>query len=194
MEGASLMQNPIVKMYASPGIDSVPQEVGVFSSGAGMRPDAPTFKAQPYDWKNDGTNQGHTSGRLIGNFSATQAKTADQLKIRRRGVSPFGGQYKSPGNPHSMKHSGGSFDMNPGSSHLIAGGPGQASTFVRTQTKQTKPDRGMKLPVLSHAVTRGGLVPIPTGGGFDAALSAPLASTITGWPTIFAFRKAGSIK
>jgi hypothetical protein len=186
------MQGPIVKMYASPGIDSVPQEVGVFASGAGFRPDSPTFKAKPYDWANESRDQGYATGRLIGNFAATQAKNANRLKIRRRGKAPFGGTFIPPGNPHSQQHIGGITDMNPGASHLIAGGPGAASTFVRMNTSKEKTNRGAKLPVMPNRVTRGGVLPLPTGGGFDAALAAPLTSKVSGWPTIFSFRNAGA--
>src|SRR5271157_4413454 len=46
-----------VKTFASPGIDSVPDETGVFASGAGLRPDSKTFKIYPWDWYNESSSQ-----------------------------------------------------------------------------------------------------------------------------------------
>jgi hypothetical protein len=177
-----------VKVFASPGIDSTPGEFGVIASGAAFPPVAGTYKTPPWDWANDAPEQGNEPGRLVGNFSATTAPVAADLKVRRRGLSPFGGSFQSPGNPHSQQHTGGIVDMNPGASFLIAGGPGAASSMVRLQSKIKKPNLGMKLPVLSNAVQRGGVVPLPAGGSADAGLAAPLMPKLTGWPTIFAFR------
>ena len=177
-----------VKTFASPGIDSVPDETGVFASGAGLRPDSKTFKIYPWDWYNESSSQGHSTEKLIGGFSITQAPTMDKMKVRRRGVDPFGGLFVQ--HPHSEQHPGGIVDMNPGADYKVAGGKGQASSMVRLNVSPSRPNVGMKLPVLPAGATRGGLAPIPTGGTFDGSPAVPVKPRISGWPTIFSFRSS----
>jgi len=50
-----------------------------------------------------------------------------------------------------------------------------------------KGNRGAKLPVLPIPLPRGGVTPLPTGGGSHEPLVAPLQPKISGWPTIFSF-------
>lgn len=180
-----------VKTFASPGVDSPQEEFGVFASGAGTpNPKAKGFKIFPWDWQNDAPEQGPTPGKFIGNFAATQAKPAHSMSVRRRGVSPWGGSALKL-HPHSMQHTGGNQDMNPGADYQIAGGQGQASSFVRIQsTAATNQSRGMKLPVLPQATTRGGMAAIPAGGTFDGSPAPPLMPRVNGWATVFAWKQA----
>jgi hypothetical protein len=46
----------------------------------------------------------------------------------------------------------------------------------------------MKLPVLPVETKRGGLAPMPQGGGSHEPLTAPLKSNVPGFPSIFMFR------
>lgn len=178
-----------VKTYASPGIDSGPAEFGIFVSGAAQHPITRTFKVNPWDWFNESASQGYSTEKLVGGFSATQAPTVDTLKIRRRGVSPFGGMFMQ--HPHSLQHPGGIADLNPGADYRIAGGKGQASSMVRVSAPtDAMPNRGMKLPTLPRGASRGGVANIPTGGTFDSSPAVPLMPKIAGWPTIFSFRMA----
>lgn len=181
-----MMDKPFVKVFAAPGIDSHPDEQGVFNSGAGFDPQAPTAKTQPWDWYNEAPTQHYETENFVGNFGATKAPDASKLKIRKRGLSPWGGF--GPGMRASLtyQHPGGIADMNPGADRLIAGGPGAASSFCRLHG--VRDNRGMKLPVLPQEVNRGGLAPVPSGGGGHDPLAAPLRPKIPGWPTIFAFR------
>lgn len=182
---------PFVKVFASPGIDSTPNEQGVFSSGAGLRPDTPTFKVNPWDWGNDAPSQGNDTEHLVGGVAATKAPNAKSMAIRRRGVSPWGGSALTM-HPHAQQHAGGIQDLNPGADYKISGGKGQASSFCRVEQKRDfkAVNAGMKLPVLAQEITRGGAAPIPTGGTFDGSPAAPVMPRITGWPTIFSFRGA----
>lgn len=154
------------KKFASPGIDSSPDEQGVFNSGAGMGPNVKTAKsgANPYDWNGRNPYSALQSGRLIGNFPATQAPPASSLRIRRRGISPFGGAADRFKSGAIREKAGGIVDMNPGAGSLIAGGPGAAASMVRVNGAR-KVNEGMKLPVLPMAVTRGGTAVMPAGGG-----------------------------
>lgn len=174
---------PFVKIYAAPGIDSHPSEQGVFNSGAGFDPQSPSMKTPPYDWGNEVPEQGYQTGQLIGNFPATKVDPINTKATRKRGVSPWGGFF--PGKRASLiyQHPGGNADMNPGASAQIAGGKGQASSFVRSHGARA--NRGMKLPVLPQTVTRGGRAGIPTGGGSHDPLTAPLIPKVPGWPSIF---------
>jgi hypothetical protein len=182
-------QQPFVKVFATPGIDSDPSEQGVFNSGAGLHPHTQTLKTKPYDWLNESREQGYGAGFLVGagdTNSQTKSKQANQLSVRRRGIAPWGGFFKG-GRAHSaMQHRGGIVDSNTGASGLIAGGPGQASTLVRVQGGRV--DRNMKLPVLPTQTKRGGVAPMPQGGGSHDPLTAPLKSNVPGFPSIFMFR------
>lgn len=180
-----MAEQPFVKVFAAPGIDSQTGEFGVLASGAGHRPDAPTFKASPYDWYNEAPTQHYETENLVGNFPATKAPPANSMAIRRRGFTPWGGFFPGKRAAVSHQHPGGIADMNPGASSQIAGGPGAASSFCRLHG--VRDNRGMKLPVLPQEVTRGGLANIPTGGGSHDPLVAPMKPRIPGWPTIFAF-------
>lgn len=177
----------VFKMFASPGIDSPVTDFGVFGSGAGRAPDTETTKASPTDWKNDNPTLDSDDNQFIGNYS-TPSGGANKLGIRRRGLAPFGGHFAG-GNRHfiAMQHSGGIVDHNAGADHLIAGGPGAASTFCRVNVGSKKGNRGAQLPVLPPIAGRGGLQPLPTGGGSHEPLTAPLQPKISGWPTIFSF-------
>ena len=177
-----------VKTFAAPGIDSKPTEFGILASGAGQHPTVPTFKVNPWDWYNESASQGYSTERLVGNFPATQAPTMDKMKIRRRGVDPWGGTFAM--HPHSLQHPGGITDMNPGADYMIAGGRGAASSMVRLSIRNANVSQGMKLPVLPPGATRAGLAPMPTGGNFDGSPATPLLPTVAGWPTIFSFRGA----
>lgn len=179
------------KVFAAPGIDSAVDEQGVFNSGAGLHPDHETLKAAPTDWSNESPTQNHTTGRLVGNYAATEVKGADSLKIRRRGLAPFGGFFSGK-NELAMQHPGGIVDHNAGADHLIAGGPGAAATFCRVNVTNQKQNRGAKLPVLPRLLPRGDVSRIPAGGGSHEPLVAPLQPKIAGWPTIFSFTKGRS--
>lgn len=180
------MDSPFVKVFGSPGIDSHTDEVGLFNSGAGLSPHTGTAKASPWDWWNEAPTQHYETENLIGNFSATKAPNAKSIAVRKRGLSPWEGFF--PGKRASViyQHPGGIADMNPGADSRIAGGPGAASSFCRMHG--VRDNRGMKLPVLPQEITRGGLAPMPTGGGGHDSLSAPLKPKVPGWPTIFSFR------
>jgi hypothetical protein len=180
-----MAQQPFVKVYAAPGIDSDTYEYGVFNSGAAFDPQAPTYKTPPYDWLNEAPEQGYKPGKLIGDGDkgATISKPANQMSIRKRGVSPWGGFYPGQAEALAFQHPGGIADMNPGASRLIAGGVGQASSMVRVHGVRN--NRGMKLPVLPQEVTRGGIAPLPSGGGSHEPLTAPLLSKVPTWPSIF---------
>jgi hypothetical protein len=189
MEREALMQ-PFVKVFAAPGIDSHTDEQGVFNSGAGFDPKAPTLKTPPYDWYNEAPTQHYETENFVGNFAATKAPDVKSLAIRKRGISPWEGFF--PGKRQSViyQHPGGIADMNPGADSRIAGGPGSASSFCRLHG--VRDNRGMKLPVLPQEVSRGGKAPIPTGGGGHEPLAAPMKPKIAGWPTIFSFRAKGA--
>jgi hypothetical protein len=178
-----MANEPFVKVFAAPGIDSHPSEQGLFNSGAGFDPTATTLKAAPYDWLNEAPTQSYQTENFIGNFTATKAPDAQSLSIRKRGVSPWGGFF--PGKRASLiyQHPGGIADMNPGASARVAGGKGSASSLVRTHGVRN--NRGMKLPVLPQEVTRGGSAPMPSGGGSHEPLTAPILSKVPGWPSIF---------
>jgi hypothetical protein len=177
------VNEPFVKVFAAPGIDSHPSEQGVFNSGAGFDPTATTSKTPPYDWGNEAPSQNYETENLVGGFDATKAPTAHALGVRRRGVSPWGGHFPGKQAAMTFQHPGGIADMNPGASARIAGGPGQASSMVRLHGVRS--NRGMKLPVLPQEVTRGGSLPIPVGGGSHDPLVAPLMPKVPGWPSIF---------
>jgi hypothetical protein len=182
---------PFVKVYAAPGIDSTPHEQGVFNSGAGFSPAAPTLKTPPYDWSNEAPSQGYGTERLVGTAAATKAPDATSLKVRRRGVTPWGGFFSGR---ESLKyqHPGGITDHNAGASALIAGGPGAASSFCRINGNNARDGRRMKLPILPQTVVRGGVASFPAGGGSHEPLIAPLQPKIKGWPTIFSFTGNGT--
>lgn len=179
-----------MKVFACPGIDSDVSEYGVFNSDAG-RAGGRGFKQKgvPSDWSSRNPVWGLATGRLVGNYAATQSPNVKSLRIRRRGVSPWGGyphhilksRYKND-NADSMLNVGGSVDMNPGCSSLIAGGSGAASSMVRTQSKE-KRDRGMKLPVLPATLHRKGNASTPMGGTSNAP-SAPITPRLMGLPSI----------
>jgi hypothetical protein len=180
------------KMFAAPGIDSGVDEYGVFNSGAALHPNAPTKKAAPTDWSNESPTVGYATSRLVGNYADTQAPDASSLKIRRRGLAPFGGFFSGPRSGLAYQHPGGIVDHNAGADHLIAGGPGQASTFCRVNGGK-KNNAGMKLPILPSTITRGGPSVMPAGGGFDGTLAPPLQNKVNGWQSIFAFRGTGAV-
>ena len=179
---------PFVKVYATPGIDSHPNEQGVFNSGAAFDPTAQTLKTPPYDWGNEAPEQGYETGELIGigSSGATKTKPANALSIRRRGISPWGGFFHGGRQALAMQHPGGIVDHNAGASALIAGGPGSASSMVRISGGRST--RGMKLPVLPQQTKRGSAAAMPTGGGSHDPLVAPLSPNVPGWPSIFMFR------
>lgn len=177
----------LYKQFAAPGIDSGPEEFGVFNSGAGRHPDTATLKASPTDWANEAASMGFETEHFVGNYPATKAPGASSLQIRRRGKAPFGGFFPGARNKEAYQHPGGNVDHNAGADHLIAGGPGQASSFVRVN-KTTKPNRGMKLPVMPETIVRGGLATLPAGGGSHEPLVAPLQPKVAGWSSIFSFR------
>jgi hypothetical protein len=176
-----------VKVFAAPGIDSTTHEQGVFNSGAGFDPNAPTLKTPPYDWNKENPALGYGTGRLVGNYPETTAPDATSLKVRKRGLSPFGGPFSGTGSILSHQHPGGIADMNPGAGSLIAGGRGQASSFCRVNGKYADVNRRLKLPVLPVPAPRGGVTSFPSGGGSHEPLTAPLQPQISGWPTIFKF-------
>ena len=178
-----MANDPFVKVFAAPGIDSHPSEVGVFASGAGREPETATFKSAPYDWSNECPTQHYNTERLIGGFDATLAPPANSMQIRKRGISPWGGFFRGKAHNLIYQHPGGIADMNPGASSRISGGPGAASSLVRTHGVRN--NRGMKLPVLPPDVTRGGSAPVPSGGGSHEPLTAPIMPKIPGWPSIF---------
>lgn len=182
-----MANEPFVKVYAAPGIDSHPQEFGVYNSGAGRAPETTTLKTPPYDWFNEAPSQGYHTENLIGNFDATKAPHANQMAVRKRGVSPWGGFFPGKRIALAYQHPGGIADMNPGASSRISGGPGAASSLVRTHGVRN--NRGMKLPVLPPSVTRGGSAPVPSGGGSHEPLTAPILPKIPGWPSIFKVTK-----
>lgn len=175
-----------MKAFASPGIDSNPDEHGVYNSGAGLRPDTPVSKthALPPDWGSNNPLIDHVTSNLIGGFDATAAPDASTIRVRRRGVSPFGGSFDRFGSGINANKSGGTSDMNTGASGLIAGGKGQASSFVRVQGPK-KQDEGMKLPVLPKQVIRGGVTATPSGGGvMGTGAPAPIQPKVYGFPSI----------
>jgi hypothetical protein len=172
---------PFVKVFAAPGIDSHPDEVGVYASGAGR--DAGAFKVAPYDWLNESPEQGYATGQLISGYEATKAPPINSISIRRRGISPWGGFFPGKKSAIIYQHPGGIADMNPGASSTIAGGPGAASSMCRISGVRN--NRGMKLPVLPQEVTRGGNQPFPAGGGSHEPLTAPMIPKVPGWPSIF---------
>lgn len=184
------MSTPFVKVFAAPGIDSHTDEQGVFNSGAGFDPKAPTLKTPPYDWLNEAPEQGYAAGHLIGIGSndATKSKPAHALSVRRRGISPWGGFFHGGRQALAFQHPGGITDHNAGASSLIAGGPGSASSLVRISGGRN--DRAMKLPVLPQQSKRGGLIAMPAGGGSHDPLVAPFLPNVPGWPSIFMFRNA----
>lgn len=177
-----MANEPFVKVYAAPGIDSHPTEQGVFNSGAGFDPTANTAKTPPYDWLNEAPSQGYATENLVAGFNATKGKPANSMSIRKRGVSPWGGNF--PGKTSlAYQHPGGITDHNAGAAATIAGGAGQASSFVRLHG--VRGNRGMKLPVTPQEVTRGTAAPFPTGGGSHEPLTAPMVPKVPGWPSIF---------
>lgn len=196
--GASAKDRPgFVKVFASPGVDSHPNEQGVFTSGAAFDPGAPTLKTPPYDWFNEAPEQGYAIGHLVGPGldpgRATAAPQANHLGVRKRGVSPWGGFMSEGGRSSlSMQHVGGNVDHNAGASSLIAGGPGSASSLVRIN--RGGPSRGMKLPLLPQAVKRGGMTQFPAGGGSHDNLAAPLKPMVPGFVSIFQFRNMAKQK
>jgi hypothetical protein len=183
------MAQPFVKVFAAPGIDSDPRETGVFNSGAAFDPNAQTLKTPPYDWLNEAPEQGYETGQLVGNGSngATKGKPANSISVRRRGISPWGGFFHGGRNALAMQHPGGIVDTNTGASSLIAGGPGQASTFARVHGGRS--NRGMKLPVLPQETKRGGQIAFPAGGGSHEPLVSPLQPNVPGFVSIFMFRR-----
>lgn len=187
-------ETPFIKVFAAPGVDSSVNETGIFNSGAGLHPATQTLKTPPYDWLNEAPEQGYASGFLIGNGagkSATKSKPAHALSVRKRGVSPWGGFFAGGRAALAMQHPGGIVDTNTGASSMIAGGAGQASTFVRVQQvgdRNGRKTRGMKLPVLPTQTKRGGVSPFPAGGGSHDAMAAPLQPNVPGFPSIFMFR------
>src|SRR5713101_1335838 len=145
--------NPPFKRYAAPGIDSTIKEQGVVSSAAGSAfvvNEGQPFKSSPGDWISFGAQQDHATEELIKGFNATEALKADDLKTRKRGVSPWGGKFVTA--VPTITKRGGIADMNPGAGSYIAGGASAASRFVRIKTMQ--PDRGMKLPILPQETKR----------------------------------------
>jgi hypothetical protein len=178
----------VVKMFAAPGIDSDVLEWGVYSSGAGLHPSTPTSKVPPSDWLAVNPDISHATGKLVGNFDATKAQDPRGMRVRRRGISSWGGLM--PGSaPHAagptdvrqgttkFRKSGGIVDTNLGASGIIAGGPGQASSMVRLSGQRK--DSGMKLPQLPNQVARGGKVAFPAGG-MHGLPPAPLIPKIPG--------------
>lgn len=178
---------PFVKMFAAPGIDSSTSEQGLFNSGAGLDPNAPTMKTAPFDWGNETASQGYQAEHLVGNYGATKAPDATSMKIRKRGLSPFGGFFPGKRQSIAYQHPGGIADMNPGANSMIAGGTNRGVVFCRVNSAGASPTRRMKLPTLPQKVTRGGVSKFPTGGGSHEPLVAPMQPQIQGWPTIFKF-------
>jgi hypothetical protein len=175
------------KLFAAPGIDSQITEQGLISSGAGLHPDTVTEKASPTDWQNESPSQGYATDRFIGNFAATQAPNPTSLRVRRRGLSPFGGTFPGKSGTLAYQHPGGISDMNPGASSLIAGTGNSTPPICRVNTHNPK-TRGMRLPVLPTQIVRGGQGVMPTGGGSHEPLTAPLQPRVSGWASIFSFR------
>lgn len=179
------------KLFAAPGIDSGVEEYGVFASGAGRAPHTATTKASPTDWGNEAPTQSYETENFVSGYPETKAPSANSLQVRRRGKAPFGGFFAGARASLAYQHPGGITDHNAGADHLIAGGPGAASTFCRVNVLPRKKGQGMKLPVLPTQVVRGGLAGIPSGGGGHEPLAAPLQPKISGWKGIFSFRNPG---
>jgi hypothetical protein len=177
------MAPSFVKVFAAPGIDSAPEEFGVRSSGAAFDPGTAPPQTSPYDWLNESPSQSYQTEEFIAGYPATRAKPANQIAVRKRGVSPWGGFFPGKRAALARQHPGGIADMDPGASSHIAGGKGAASSMVRLHGVRN--NRGMKLPVLPQEVTRGGLAPVPSGGGSHEPLTAPMIPKVPGWPSIF---------
>lgn len=176
-----------MKRFAAPGIDTGLMDQGVFNSGAGFAPDAPQVlnpSYAPLDWASNNPTIDHATENLIGNFDATKAPDASTIRTRRRGISPWGGAYDNYGYGTNRQKSGGIVDLNLGADNRVAGGKGQASSFVRVSGPK-KPDEGMKLPVLPKQVVRGGPMASPTGGGvMGTGAPAPVQPKVYGFPSI----------
>lgn len=198
-------QNGFVRVYAAPGIDSPTTDQGILSSGAGAHPSSlPKLSARnasPVDWANESAAQGGATEHLVAGYAATKSPNANSLKVRVRGISPWGSKFVSsvkvkqapgrPGAPDSSQHPQGNADLNPGAGSMIAGGRGAASTFVRTKIRDPKNRQGMKLPVLPGQAQRGGAIPIPSGGGvLGTGPAAPVTPLIPGLNSIFKFMGA----
>lgn len=173
--------------FASPGIDAGTFDQGAYKSGAGLSLDSPQVQTPnfaPSDWSSRNPLIGDQTGNLIGNFDATRAPDAKSIRVRRRGVTPWGGSFDNYGTGMNVQKSGGIVDLNTGADMRIAGGKGQASSFVRVAGPK-KPDEGMKLPVLPKQVTRGGIMATPTGGGvMGTGAPAPIQPKVYGFPAI----------
>lgn len=180
------MQASIVR-FASPGIDAGTFDQGAYKSGAGLSLDSPQVQnpnAAPYDWSSKNPLVGHETGHLIAGFDATRAPDAASMRTRRRGISPWGGAVNDYFEPRNVEKSGGIADMNTGADMRIAGGKGQASSFVRVSGPK-KPDEGMKLPTLPRQVVRGGVLATPTGGGvMGTGAPAPVQPKVYGFPAV----------
>lgn len=179
-----------MRLFASPGIDSPTDEVGIFNSGAGQTPnspaalpDTPGRSAVPSDWSSNNPLWDKVRGFLIGNYGATASKAADATRVRARGVSPFGGSGKPWKHGYYQEKAQGTTDFNLGASSHIAGGSSQAATMVRVNGARKK-NEGQKLPILPADATRGGSLPVPAGG-FVSGLAAPLVPQVPGLPSIF---------
>ena len=176
-----------MKRFAAPGIDSGTLNQGVYNSGAGLSLDSPQVlnpSYAPYDWSSRNPLVSEQTGNLIGGFDATKAPTAADIRTRRRGLTPWGGSFDNYGSGRNVQKSGGIVDMNTGADLRIAGGKGQASSFVRVSGPK-KADEGMKLPVLPKQIVRGGVMATPTGGGvMGTGAPAPIQPKVYGFPAI----------
>lgn len=183
-----MSNGPLVKVFAAPGIDSHPSEQGVFNSGSGFGPQAPTAKTGPHDWASISREQTNETGELIAGFPQSKAPTAASLKIRKRGISPFTGNFKTA--VPTVQKRGGIADMNPGAGNKIAGGKAAGSSLVRTKFRDNKQNTR---PVYTQppAQRRGLQVPLPTGGSHTTSGQVPVLPT-TGAASIFGFIAQGS--
>ncbi len=176
-----------MNVFAATGIDSHPNDVGVYHSGAGLHPDNELVgrkkKQLPAEWASNNPLIDHATGELVSGFSVTRAPDANEIRVRRRGVSPFGGSGLRFTNGSYREKSGGTADMNTGASMNIAGGPGQASTMVRTDGPK-KVDEGQKLPVLPKQTTRGAAIPVPAGGMAAFGANAPVVPKMPGFGSV----------
>lgn len=179
---------PFVRHYAAPGIDSNLEEFGIRSSGAGLHPETVTLKSAPYDWGGINPTAHYDVSELVNGYLETKAPSADRIRVRVRGIDPFGGFF--PGkHPNVNYKAGGVADTNTGLSSMIAGGPGQASSLVRVG--KVLPTQGMKLPVLPAEARRGGAMKMPAGGSTTGEAPAPFTPKVAGFPGIFGFIKQG---
>ncbi len=180
------MKLPTVR-FAAPGVDTGTFDQGAYKSGAGLPLESPQVQnpnSPPWDWGSNNPLIDHATSNLVGNFDATKTPNASTIRIRRRGITPWGGSFDNYGVGRNAQKSGGIVDTNTGADIRISGGKGQASSFVRVNGPR-KSDEGMKLPVLPKQVVRGGVVLTPTGGGImGTGAPAPIQPKVYGFPSI----------